>query len=104
MSSPEPASGRGQRTSVLLAAGAAPWEGRAVTALSTPGKGIWLQRRCLDLTDLLGAAATRTAQVAVVSSHLAGLDADSVGRLHREQLRVLAVLDERSSDPPTALA
>ena len=60
--------GRGRVVPVLLAAGSAPWEAEAVARLSEPGQGVVLVQRCLDLADLLGAAATGTAEVALVAA------------------------------------
>lgn len=98
-----PALRRSGRVSALLGAGAASWESAAVEQLTAPGSGISLHRRCLDLPDLLGAAATESAQVAVLSSRLPGLDGDSVARLHQHRVRVLVVLEAASPRTPAAL-
>lgn len=74
----------------LVAAGASGWEPAALEALSAPGP-VSLVKRCLDLADLLATAATGTAQVAVVSDQLPGLDADSLDRLARDGVRTIAV-------------
>ena len=76
---------------VLLAAGSAAWEADAVERLADAGQGVHLAQRCLDLADLLGAAATGVAAVAVLSDRLGGLDADAVARLHRLGVRVVVV-------------
>ena len=78
------------RVGVLLAAGASagsrpPW------THSPPVRRPPLVKRCLDLADLLASAATGSAQVAVVSDELPGLDADSVDRLARHGVRTVAV-------------
>jgi MinD-like ATPase involved in chromosome partitioning or flagellar assembly len=99
-----PPTGRGQRVAVLLAAGSAAWEAEAVALLADAGQVVHLLQRCLDLADLLGAAATGAAEVAVVSHHLPGLDADSVARLHRDGVRVVAVLDPRGGGRLTSEA
>jgi MinD-like ATPase involved in chromosome partitioning or flagellar assembly len=80
---------------VLLAAGSADWEAEAVALLADPVQGVHLAQRCLDLADLLGAAATGAAEAAVVSDRLHGLDGDSIARLHRSGVRVVVVLDPR---------
>ena len=82
--------GAAPRIGAILAAGASGWEPVALEALSAPGR-VRLVKRCLDLSDLLATAATRTAQVAVVSDRLPGLDADSVDRLARDGVRTVAV-------------
>lgn len=76
-------------TSVLLAAAGEPWETEALRLL--PGEAVVVLKRCVDLADLLGTAATGTASVAVVSGRLPGLDADAVVRLLREDVRCVAV-------------
>ena len=86
-------SARGRPVAVLLAAGSARWETEAVERLTDPAQGLHLTQRCLDLVDLLGAAATGAAEVAVVSGLLGGLDGDAVARLHRLGVRVVVVAD-----------
>jgi MinD-like ATPase involved in chromosome partitioning or flagellar assembly len=81
---------------VLLAAGASSWEPAALEALSA-ATHVVLVKRCLDLADLLATAATGTAQVAVVSAELPGLDADSVHRLARDGVRTVSVMAAMSS-------
>lgn len=83
------------RVGVLLAAGASAWEPTALEALTGAAR-VALVKRCLDLADLLATAASGTAQVAVVSDQLPGLDADSVHRLARDGVRTVAV-----STPPS---
>lgn len=73
-----------------MAAGASSWEPAALETLSAPGP-VGLVKRCLDLSDLLATASTGTAQVAVVSDQLPGLDADSLERLARDGVRTVAV-------------
>jgi MinD-like ATPase involved in chromosome partitioning or flagellar assembly len=75
---------------VLVAAGASGWEPQALEAFAGPGP-VTLVKRCLDLPDLLATAATGTAQVAVVSDQLPGLDVDSIDRLARDGVRTVAV-------------
>ncbi|WP_148570946.1 AAA family ATPase [Nocardioides caldifontis] len=87
-----------ERVGVLLAAGPAGWEPAAVRALSAASRRVVLVRRCLDVTDLLAAAAAGTAQVAVVSDRLTGLDADSVARLAGCGVRTVAVVAPPAAD------
>ena len=75
---------------MLVAAGASGWEPQALEAFSGAGP-VTLVKRCLDLPDLLATAATGTAQVAVVSDQLPGLDVDSIDRLARDGVRTVAV-------------
>jgi MinD-like ATPase involved in chromosome partitioning or flagellar assembly len=77
---------------VLLAGDASAWEQEAIEVITAAHPGVVLLKRCLDLADLLASASTGTAQVAVVANRLAGLDADSVARLGRHGVRVVAVV------------
>jgi len=74
---------------VLLAAADIPAEPELVSALSASRSLI--VRRCVDAVDLLGAAATGGADIAIVSSALPRLSADVVRRLHAADLRVIGV-------------
>src|SRR4051794_8743829 len=77
------------RVAVLLTAGGEPWEASALRLLE--GDGTVVLKRCVDLADLLASAATGQVDVAVVSGELAGLDADAVMQLLREDVRCVAV-------------
>ncbi len=60
-------------------------------------------RRCVDVPDLLATAASRQADVAVVSVDLRGLDAQVVSRLRDEDVAVVGVTAESSSADEAAL-
>lgn len=81
----------GARVGVLLAAGGAAWEVESLRILDGDRARVALVKRCVDLHDLLASASTGQARVAVVSSELAGLDADSAGHLCRSGLSVVVV-------------
>lgn len=89
-SSSDPRTG-GLRIGLLLAAAAAGWESRALEAVASAAPSVVLVKRCLDLGDLLGAAATGTATVAVVADGLPGLDADSLRALAASGVAVVVV-------------
>jgi Flp pilus assembly CpaE family ATPase len=74
---------------VLLAAADIPAEPELVSALSASRSLV--VRRCVDAVDLLGAATTGGADIAIVSSALPRLSADVVRRLHAADLRVIGV-------------
>src|SRR3546814_13359113 len=61
------------RTCVLVLAAGAGWESTALKALSD-NRGVVVLKRCVDVTDLLAAATTRKAQVAVMALDAPGLD------------------------------
>jgi MinD-like ATPase involved in chromosome partitioning or flagellar assembly len=86
----------GDKTTVLVAAGNAGWEVEALRLLGSPTSGAVVLKRCVDLPDLLASAATGQAGVAVVAGELAGLDTDSVSRLHRSGVSVVLVDDGRA--------
>jgi hypothetical protein len=75
--------GRPARLPVLVAAAGERWETEALELLGTGGGGLVVHRRCVDLPDLLAAARTGTAALALVAAGLPGLDADAVSELGR---------------------
>jgi MinD-like ATPase involved in chromosome partitioning or flagellar assembly len=66
---------------VLLGVTGEPYEPALLAALARPGSRLRVVRRCLDLTDLLAAAAAGQARAAVLSAGLHGLDREAVARL-----------------------
>jgi Flp pilus assembly CpaE family ATPase len=66
---------------VLAAVTGAAWEAELVAALERAAGGVTVVRRCVDLADLLAAAATGTATAALVSADLRRLDRDALSRL-----------------------
>jgi len=66
-------------------------EQRLVSAFTRPGSRLVVERRCVDVPDLLGAAAGRAAAAVLVSVSLRGLDRHSVARLHGTGLVVVGV-------------
>jgi MinD-like ATPase involved in chromosome partitioning or flagellar assembly len=76
---------------LLLALGGLAEEQSLVAALDRPSAGTRVVRRCVDLADLLGAASTRTATVAVVAADLRRLDREAVARLAAAGLSVVGV-------------
>lgn len=86
---------------VLVAVGAIEFEAALLDAIEGPS--FHVVRRCVDVPDLLGAAATHQAQVAVVSAHLRNLDRDVVARLRDENVAVVGATAESSSADEAAL-
>jgi MinD-like ATPase involved in chromosome partitioning or flagellar assembly len=68
-------------TLVLTAVTTPEWEARLVAGLERPGSGLRVARRCVDLADLLAAAAAGHGRAAIVSAELRGLDRDALGQL-----------------------
>lgn len=77
------------RITVLLAAGGADWEAGAMAAMT--GAGVVVTRRCVDVADLVAAAATGTADFAILAGGLPGLDADAARRLVAARVGALVV-------------
>lgn len=81
----------GARTGVLLAGDGEDWERPALEVLGGAADLVLL-RRCLDLTELLAAAGSGAAQVAVVGHRSAGLDRDAVDQLRAAGIAVVVVV------------
>ena len=74
---------------VLIAAADICAEPELVSALSATRSRVI--RRCVDAVDLLGAAATGGADIAIVSAAFPRLNADIIRRLHAADIRVIGV-------------
>ena len=75
----------------LLAAPDLPHEPELVSRLTRSGGPIAIARRCVDVVDLLGAAASGSARVAFVSAGLPRLTRDAMSRMAAAQVRVIGV-------------
>ena len=84
---------------VLMVASGAAWESTAL-GLLTAARGVVVLKRCVDVNDLLAAAALGQADVAVLALDAHGFDAAAVDHLRRHQVRPIAV----SPDPDADLA
>lgn len=76
---------------ILLGAPGLHGEPELVTALTRPGTPVTVVRRCVDAVDLLGAAASGAARVAVIGPALPRLARDTVARLNASHLRVVGI-------------
>ena len=76
---------------ILLGAPGMDGEPELVSALTRPGAPVTVVRRCVDAVDLLGAAASGRARVAVIGPGLPRLARETVARLGSENVRVLGV-------------
>jgi MinD-like ATPase involved in chromosome partitioning or flagellar assembly len=75
---------------VLVLASGADWESAALVAIGN-APDLVLLKRCVDVSDLMAAATTGQADIAVVALESPGLDAVSVDHLRRHRVRVIAV-------------
>jgi MinD-like ATPase involved in chromosome partitioning or flagellar assembly len=84
-------------TIVLLVSSGAAWESRALATLNEHPATVLL-KRCVDVADLMAAARTGQADVAVVATDLPGLDHGVVDDLLQHGVRVVGV----AADPDLA--
>jgi len=86
---------------VFTAVTGAAWESELVGALDRADHGVTVVRRCVDVSELLAAAATGTGQAALLSAELRRLDGDAVARLEAAGVAVVGLVepgDERAAD------
>jgi MinD-like ATPase involved in chromosome partitioning or flagellar assembly len=70
-----------------------PDESRLVTALSAPGAGVRVVRRCADVEELVAVTGAGLGAAAVVSADHPGLTRDAVAALHDAGVRLLALVE-----------
>lgn len=78
---------------VLTAVTGATWEADLVGELDRADHGVTVVRRCVDLAELLAAAAAGTARAALLSAELRRLDRDAVTRLYAAGIAVVGLVD-----------
>lgn len=83
---------------VLTAVTDARWEADIVSAWERADLGVTVVRRCVDLADLLAAAATGTARAVVLSADLRRLDRDALTRLAVAGMAVVALVTPGDDD------
>ncbi|NUS74247.1 MAG: chromosome partitioning protein [Corynebacteriales bacterium] len=77
---------------VLTAVTDATWEAELVATLERDEYGVTVVRRCVDVADLLAAAATGTARAAVLSADLHRLDSATLTQLAAAKVAVVALV------------
>jgi MinD-like ATPase involved in chromosome partitioning or flagellar assembly len=86
---------------VFTAVTGAAWESELVGELDRADHGVTVVRRCVDVSELLAAAATGTGQAALLSAELRRLDGDAVARLHAAGVAVVGLVepgDDRAAE------
>jgi Flp pilus assembly CpaE family ATPase len=86
---------------VFTAVTGAAWESELVGALDRADHGVTVVRRCVDVAELLAAAATGTGQAALLSGDLRRLDVDAVTTLEAAGVAVVGLVepgDERAGE------
>jgi MinD-like ATPase involved in chromosome partitioning or flagellar assembly len=78
---------------VLTAVTNATWEADLVAALDGSTQGVTIVRRCVDVADLLAAAASGTARAVVLSADLRKLDRDVLSRLSTAGVAVVGLVE-----------
>lgn len=78
---------------VLTAVTGAVWEVELVSELGRADHGVTVIRRCVDLADLLAAAAAGQARAALLSADLRRLDRDAVTRLAAAAVAVVGLIN-----------
>lgn len=89
-------------TAIVTVAAGASWE-LALLQQVQAERDLTLVRRCVDVPDLLAVAAAHEIHVAVISLEVAGLDTDTVYRLHQHKVVVIAVAGGQSDRRAKAL-
>jgi MinD-like ATPase involved in chromosome partitioning or flagellar assembly len=79
---------------VLTAVTDAVWEADLVSAFEHQDFGVVVVRRCVDLADLLAAAAAGTARAVIVSADLRRLDRDALARLATAGVAVIGLVSQ----------
>lgn len=93
------------KVAVLIAGAGARWEADLVAALGS-SPTVTVARRCVDVVDLLAAAAAGLGRVALVAADLRRLDADAVDRLVAAEVTPVGMVrrgDEQAQDRLHAL-
>ncbi|WP_029432650.1 chromosome partitioning protein [Blastococcus sp. URHD0036] len=78
---------------VFTAVTGAAWESALVGALDRADHGVTVVRRCVDVGELLAAAATGTGQAALLSADLRRLDGSAVARLAAAGVAVVGLVE-----------
>jgi len=83
---------------VLTAVTGAAWEAELVSELGRADHGVTVVRRCVDLAELLSAAAAGTARAALLSADLRRLDRYAVSRLTASGVAVVGLVNPGDED------
>ncbi|WP_433166606.1 AAA family ATPase [Kribbella sp. CA-247076] len=86
-------------TPVLLAVTGAPWEADVVRRAER-APGIRVVRRCVDIADVMAAAASGQARAVLLADDLPRLTSDAVAALHARGIAVVALVDPSESGEP----
>jgi MinD-like ATPase involved in chromosome partitioning or flagellar assembly len=85
---------------LLLAVTGAPWEADVVRRAER-APGIRIVRRCVDIADVMAAAASGQARAVLLAEDLPRLTSDAVAALHSRRIAVVAMVDPSDNGEPT---
>jgi MinD-like ATPase involved in chromosome partitioning or flagellar assembly len=85
---------------VLLAVTGAPWEADVVRRAER-ATGIRVVRRCVDIADVMAAAASGQARAVLLAEDLPRLTSDAVAALHARRIAVVALVDPSDNGEPS---
>ncbi len=85
---------------VLLAVTGAPWEADVVRRAER-ATGIRVVRRCVDIADVMAAAASGQARAVLLAEDLPRLTSDAVAALHSRRIAVVALVDPSDNGEPS---
>lgn len=85
---------------VLLAVTGAPWEADVVRRAER-AQGIRVVRRCVDIADVMAAAASGQARAVLLAEDLPRLSSDAVAALHARRIAVVALVDPADTGGPS---
>jgi Flp pilus assembly CpaE family ATPase len=83
---------------VLTAVAAPSVEAELVAGFAEPGLEIRVVRRCVDLVELMAAAAVRTARAALISADLRGLDREALAQLAASGIAVVGLAADEAAE------
>ncbi|QNE21014.1 hypothetical protein F1D05_27775 [Kribbella qitaiheensis] len=85
---------------LLLAVTGAPWEADVVRRAER-APGIRVVRRCVDIADVMAAAASGQARAVLLAEDLPRLTSDAVAALHSRRIAVVAMVDPSDTGEPS---
>ena len=85
---------------LLLAVTGAPWEADVVRRAER-APGIRIVRRCVDIADVMAAAASGQARAVLLAEDLPRLTSDAVAALHARRIAVVAMVDPSDTGEPS---
>ena len=83
---------------ILTAVTGTPWEAALVAGLERAACGVSVVRRCVDVAELLAAAAAGHARAALLSADLRRLDREALARLSAARVAAIGIIGPGDED------